>query len=125
MAILAALLHRDNTGQGQHIDVAVHDCVAVTTEMHIPTYIYHGKVVIRQTGRHAQMEPNATAQFRCADVIVPVGSDVGEHTEPFDDLSARTRTGEALQQLLQHEARGVDRLRPFKRLRQALNVRDT
>ena len=67
MAILAALLHREKSGRGQHIDVAVHDCVAVTTEMHIPTYLYHGKVVIRQTGRHAQMEPNAPAQFRCAD----------------------------------------------------------
>lgn len=67
MAILAALLHRDKSGVGQHIDVAVHDCVAVTTEMHIPTYIYHNKVVIRQTGRHAQIEPNAPGQFRCAD----------------------------------------------------------
>lgn len=67
LAILAALLHRDTAGTGQHIDVAVHDCCAVTTEMHIPTWVYHNKVVIRQTGRHAQLEPNATAQFRCAD----------------------------------------------------------
>jgi crotonobetainyl-CoA:carnitine CoA-transferase CaiB-like acyl-CoA transferase len=67
MAILAALLHRQNTGSGQSIDVSVHDCCAVTTEMHIPTYLYHGKVVIRQTGRHAQMEANAPAQLICAD----------------------------------------------------------
>jgi len=67
MAILAALVYRDRSGEGQHIDVSVHDSIAVTTEMHIPTYLYHGKVVIRQTGRHAQMTPNPTAQFRCAD----------------------------------------------------------
>jgi crotonobetainyl-CoA:carnitine CoA-transferase CaiB-like acyl-CoA transferase len=67
LAIAAALLHRDNSGRGQYIDVSVHDACAVTTEMHIPTYLYHGKVVIRQTGRHAQMEPNAPAQLRCAD----------------------------------------------------------
>ena len=67
MAILAALVYRDGSGEGQHIDVSVHDCVAVTTEMHIPTYLYHKKVVIRQTGRHAQLTPNASAQFRCAD----------------------------------------------------------
>jgi crotonobetainyl-CoA:carnitine CoA-transferase CaiB-like acyl-CoA transferase len=67
LAITAALLHRDNSGHGQHIDVSVHDCCAVTTEMHIPTYLYHGKVVIRQTGRHAQMDPTPPAQFRCAD----------------------------------------------------------
>ncbi len=67
MAILAALVYRDNSGEGQHIDVSVHDCCAVTTEMHIPTYLYHGKVVIRQTGRHAQMAPIPPGQFRCAD----------------------------------------------------------
>lgn len=67
LAILAALLHRQNTGSGQSIDVSVHDSCAVTTEMHIPTYLYHGKVVIRQTGRHAQMEANAPAQLICAD----------------------------------------------------------
>ncbi|MCG8546723.1 MAG: CoA transferase [Alphaproteobacteria bacterium] len=67
LAITAALLHRERSGPGQHIDVSVHDCCAVTTEMHVPTYLYHGKVVIRQTGRHAQMEPTPTAQVRCAD----------------------------------------------------------
>jgi crotonobetainyl-CoA:carnitine CoA-transferase CaiB-like acyl-CoA transferase len=67
MAVLAALVYRDNSGEGQHIDVSVHDSIAVTTEMHIPTYLYHEKVVIRQTGRHAQMAPNPPGQFRCAD----------------------------------------------------------
>ena len=67
MAILAALVYRDSSGEGQYIDVSIHDCCSVTTEMHIPTYLYHGKVVIRQTGRHAQMTPNPSAQFRCAD----------------------------------------------------------
>ena len=67
LAILAALVHRDRSGEGQQIDVSVHDCVAVTTEMHIPTYLYHGRVVIRLTGRHAQMAASARWQFRCAD----------------------------------------------------------
>ena len=67
MAILAALVYRDSSGEGQYIDVSVHDSIAVTTEMHIPTFLYHGKVVTRQTGRHAQMTPNAPGQFPCLD----------------------------------------------------------
>lgn len=67
LAIAAALLHRDKSGQGQFIDVSVHDCCAVTTEMHIPTYLYRGEVVTRQTGRHAQANPTPTAQMVCAD----------------------------------------------------------
>ena len=67
MAITAALVSRDKTGAGQYIDVSVHDSCVVSTEMHVPTYIYQGKVVIRQTGRHAQMDANGANQFRCAD----------------------------------------------------------
>ena len=67
MAISAALVARDKSGAGQFIDLSVHDACAVSTEMHIPTYLYHDKVVIRQTGRHCQLTPNPIAQFRCAD----------------------------------------------------------
>ncbi|MFT6581744.1 MAG: crotonobetainyl-CoA:carnitine CoA-transferase CaiB-like acyl-CoA transferase [Alphaproteobacteria bacterium] len=67
MAISAALVARDKSGVGQFIDLSVHDSCAVSTEMHIPTYLYHDKVVIRQTGRHCQLTPNPIAQFRCAD----------------------------------------------------------
>jgi crotonobetainyl-CoA:carnitine CoA-transferase CaiB-like acyl-CoA transferase len=67
LAIAAALLRRDRTGRGQSIDVSVHDSCAVTTEMHVPTWIYHGKVVQRLTGRHAQVTPIPNAQLLCAD----------------------------------------------------------
>ena len=67
MAILAALVYRDRSGEGQHIDASVHDSIAVTTEMHIPNYLYHGKVVIRQTGRHHSANATPPTQFRCRD----------------------------------------------------------
>ena len=47
MAIAAALLHRTSSGQGQYIDASVHDACALTTEMHVNTYIYRGEVVQR------------------------------------------------------------------------------
>ena len=67
MAIIAALIHRTNSGKGQHIDASVHDACALTTEMHVNTYIYQGDVVARQTGRHASVLPTEVSQLRCKD----------------------------------------------------------
>jgi crotonobetainyl-CoA:carnitine CoA-transferase CaiB-like acyl-CoA transferase len=61
IAILAAINFRDISGEGQFIDVSVHEAVNTCTEIAIPTYIYNGQVVLRQTARHAF--PHIT-QFR-------------------------------------------------------------
>jgi crotonobetainyl-CoA:carnitine CoA-transferase CaiB-like acyl-CoA transferase len=67
MSIIAALTYRTNSGRGQYIDASVHDACALTTEMHVNTYIYQGDVVKRQTGRHAAATPTPLAQLRCKD----------------------------------------------------------
>ncbi len=67
MAIVAALVYRTNSGRGQHIDASVHDACALTTEMHVNTYIYQGDVVQRQTGRHASVLQTPQAQLLCKD----------------------------------------------------------
>jgi crotonobetainyl-CoA:carnitine CoA-transferase CaiB-like acyl-CoA transferase len=61
IAVLAAVNFRDLSGEGQFVDVSVHEAVNTCTEIAIPTYIYNGQVVLRQTARHAF--PNIT-QFR-------------------------------------------------------------
>jgi crotonobetainyl-CoA:carnitine CoA-transferase CaiB-like acyl-CoA transferase len=61
IAIMAAVNFRDLSGEGQFIDVSVHEAVNTCTEIAIPTYIYNGQVVLRQTARHAF--PHIT-QFR-------------------------------------------------------------
>jgi crotonobetainyl-CoA:carnitine CoA-transferase CaiB-like acyl-CoA transferase len=61
IAILAAVNFRDLTGEGQFVDVSVHEAVNTCTEIAIPTYVYNGQVVLRQTARHAF--PHIT-QFR-------------------------------------------------------------
>lgn len=53
IAMMAALNFRDVTGEGQSIDVSVHEAVNTCTEIAIPTYIYNGETVLRQTARHA------------------------------------------------------------------------
>jgi len=53
MAITAALLARDATGEGQYIDASIHQALALTTENAVPNYIFNGTKVFRHTGRHA------------------------------------------------------------------------
>ena len=67
MAIMSALFYRTNTGLGQYIDSSIHDANALTTEMHVATYIYSGQGVLRQTGRHASPTTSAKSQLLSKD----------------------------------------------------------
>jgi crotonobetainyl-CoA:carnitine CoA-transferase CaiB-like acyl-CoA transferase len=53
IAIMAALNFRELSGEGQFIDVSIHEAINTCTEVAIPTYVYTGEVVKRQTARHA------------------------------------------------------------------------
>jgi crotonobetainyl-CoA:carnitine CoA-transferase CaiB-like acyl-CoA transferase len=67
MAIMAALVHRTASGQGQSIDVSIHEACALTTEAAVANYIYRGEVLRRQTGRHHAARPTPRTQFRAKD----------------------------------------------------------
>ncbi len=89
MAIVAALLFREQTGKGQYIDAPIHQAVSANTEMDIPLYVYNRKHVLRQTARHAQPEiriPHAciTKDGRyahCSDIL---GGDASRLAETLD-----------------------------------------
>ncbi|HKV53955.1 MAG TPA: CoA transferase [Candidatus Binataceae bacterium] len=53
IAITAALNFRELTGEGDLIDLSIHEAVSTCTEVALPTYIYNHALVHRQTGRHA------------------------------------------------------------------------
>jgi crotonobetainyl-CoA:carnitine CoA-transferase CaiB-like acyl-CoA transferase len=67
MAIMAALVYRTVSGQGQYIDVSIHEACALTTESAIANYVYRGEVLRRQTGRHHAANPTPRTQFRAKD----------------------------------------------------------
>src|SRR5262252_2679613 len=67
MAIMAALVHRTISGQGQYIDASIHEACALTTESAIANYVYRGEVLRRQTGRHHAAGTTARTQFRARD----------------------------------------------------------
>ena len=67
MALLLALVDRQQSGRGQLLDVGMHDCLAVSAELANPYWFYPRVVVNRQTCRHAQPTPTAPALFQCGD----------------------------------------------------------
>ena len=67
MSLLAALLNRQQAGEGQHIDVNVHACCNVTTESGTYAWLVSGATVWRQTGRHAAAFATSSSQVRCRD----------------------------------------------------------
>ncbi|MGO4332310.1 CaiB/BaiF CoA transferase family protein [Cupriavidus sp. 2TAF22] len=74
-AILAALEHRNISGEGQYIDMALLDCVVTINSYQAINYFLSGKVPQRMGNAHSNMVPYQV--FRCAegDVIVAVGND--------------------------------------------------
>jgi crotonobetainyl-CoA:carnitine CoA-transferase CaiB-like acyl-CoA transferase len=53
MAILAALFHRGETGQGQALSCAVHEAVSKNTELDLMNWVMRRAPLYRQTCRHA------------------------------------------------------------------------
>ncbi|MET0324181.1 MAG: CoA transferase [Ilumatobacteraceae bacterium] len=67
MALLVALLAREETGVGQRIDVSVYAALNVTTEMASYGWLACEWEVQRQTGRHATPVITPPVQVRCRD----------------------------------------------------------
>jgi crotonobetainyl-CoA:carnitine CoA-transferase CaiB-like acyl-CoA transferase len=67
MALLVALLEREQSGRGQLVDVNLHAACNVTTEMASYEWLVARATVQRQTGRHATVMRTASSQTRCAD----------------------------------------------------------
>jgi crotonobetainyl-CoA:carnitine CoA-transferase CaiB-like acyl-CoA transferase len=69
VAITAALNFRELTGEGQEIDVSIHEAINTCTEFTMPSYIYSGVVVKRQTARHASASISPPWLRRAADGV--------------------------------------------------------
>ncbi len=75
VAVLAALAHRDRSGSGQYIDMALLDAqVAMTANMGM-NYLATGKIPGRAGNAHANIVPYQTFAAADGEIILAVGND--------------------------------------------------
>ena len=74
-AILAALEHRHVSGSGQHIDMALLDCVVAISSYQAINHFLSGKIPRRMGNAHSNMVPYQVFYCKEGDVIVAVGND--------------------------------------------------
>jgi crotonobetainyl-CoA:carnitine CoA-transferase CaiB-like acyl-CoA transferase len=114
-ATLAAVLNREATGRGQHVDVSIHAALNVTTEEATFRWLAAGQTVQRQTGRHASVQPTMPTMAHAVD-----GRSVNTGAPPrsaaefravlkwLDDLGLRDEFSEAFLLELGVERGGID-----------------
>jgi len=73
-AILGALEHRHLSGKGQHIDIALLDCVIALTSYQALNYLIAGKLPRRLGNSHPNIVPYQVFKCKEGDVIVAVGN---------------------------------------------------
>ena len=67
LGTLTALVQRDETGIGQHVDTSMHAAANVTTESGTFMWLVAEQIVQRQTGRHAATTPTMPVQVMAGD----------------------------------------------------------
>ena len=77
--VMAALLARDATGKGQHIDVSSIECLASIHQFNVNRYIYSGMVQQRCGNRYNYNHPNTI--YRCRDGYVSICPSAEEQLE--------------------------------------------
>jgi crotonobetainyl-CoA:carnitine CoA-transferase CaiB-like acyl-CoA transferase len=85
-ATLTALLQREVSGRGQHVDVSMHAAANVTTEAGSYMWMVEESVVQRQTGRHAIPTISMPTQMLCADGLYVNTGFPPRHQREFEAL---------------------------------------
>ncbi|MGQ0526548.1 MAG: CaiB/BaiF CoA transferase family protein [Alphaproteobacteria bacterium] len=75
IGILAALHHREKTGQGQHIDLALTDCTLSTMTNIAQYYLTSGNLAPRLGNAHSTIVPYQQFEAEDGHIIIAVGND--------------------------------------------------
>lgn len=72
---LAALHHREKTGEGQHVDVALTDCTLAAMSNIAQYYLTSGKLSPRLGNAHATIVPYESFETADSHIILAIGND--------------------------------------------------
>ncbi len=75
VGILAALAHRDRTGEGQHLDIALLDCLIASLANQNMNYLIGGQVPERLGNAHPNIVPYQAFATRDSHLILAIGND--------------------------------------------------
>jgi crotonobetainyl-CoA:carnitine CoA-transferase CaiB-like acyl-CoA transferase len=75
VGVLAALRHRDHTGEGQYIDLALYDAQVAWLINAATNHLVSGKVPGRIGNRHPNIAPYQTFATSVGDIAIAVGND--------------------------------------------------
>ncbi|WP_027927773.1 CaiB/BaiF CoA transferase family protein [Amycolatopsis benzoatilytica] len=73
--VLAALAHRDRTGEGDHIDLAMLDVQVGVLANQAMNHLISGEVPVRRGNRHPNIQPQDVYPCRDGHLVVAVGND--------------------------------------------------
>ena len=74
-AIQTALIHRERTGQGQYIDMALLDCQVAILANQAMTYLAAGQTPVRMGNAHPNIVPYQVFETEDGHIILAIGND--------------------------------------------------
>lgn len=74
IAILMAMVEREQSGQGQYLDMTLYDCAVSLMHPHIPNYNYSGKVPGPTGNAHPNISPYDTFRTKTVDIFIGAGN---------------------------------------------------
>ncbi|MDG1438845.1 MAG: CaiB/BaiF CoA-transferase family protein [Emcibacteraceae bacterium] len=75
IGILGALTHRDKTGEGQYIDLALLDCQIAMLANHTSNYLISGDIPKRHGNQHVSIVPYQTFKTKDRELVLAIGND--------------------------------------------------
>ncbi|MDG1857856.1 MAG: CaiB/BaiF CoA-transferase family protein [Emcibacteraceae bacterium] len=94
IGILGALTHRDKTGEGQYIDLALLDCQIAMLANHTSNYLMSGNIPKRHGNEHVSVVPYQTFKTKDGDIVLAVGND--NQFDKFSRLVNKSWSGDNL-----------------------------
>ena len=75
IGILGALNHRERTGEGQYIDLALLDCQIAMLANHTSNYLISGDIPKRHGNSHVSIVPYQSFKTQDGDMVLAIGND--------------------------------------------------